>query len=54
MVTTYQDTPDDYGVRIVFNARGKRFITDDMLESTPFAKDIQPTEQETAKDTDYE
>ena len=44
MVTTYQDTLDNYDVRIMFNAHGIRFITDDMLGGTPFAKDIQSTE----------
>ncbi len=39
MVTTYQNELDDYDVRIVFNAHGIRFVTDDKLDKTPFAED---------------
>jgi intracellular sulfur oxidation DsrE/DsrF family protein len=45
MIMTYQNDFEDYDVRIVFNAYGIRFVTDDMLEGTPFAKDTQLTEQ---------
>ncbi|MDX1594458.1 MAG: DsrE family protein [Gammaproteobacteria bacterium] len=39
MVTYYENQLADYDVRIVFVAHGIRFVTDDALESTPFATD---------------
>lgn len=39
MVTTYQDTLQDYDVRLVFLAGGIRFVTQDALKGTPFAED---------------
>lgn len=39
MVTTYQDTLQDYDVRLVFLAGGIRFLTQDPLTGTPFAED---------------
>jgi len=39
MVSTYQNDLREYDVRIVFNAYGIRFLTDDKLEGTPFEAD---------------
>jgi hypothetical protein len=39
MVTEYQQTLREYDVRIVFVARGIRFLTADPLKGTPFAED---------------
>ncbi len=39
MTNHYQNEMIDYDVRIVFIAHGIRFVTDDKLESTPFAED---------------
>ena len=39
MVTYYEDQLLDYDVRVVFNSHGIRFVTDDMLDGTPFAAD---------------
>jgi uncharacterized protein len=39
MVTEYQQTLREYDVRIVFVARGIRFVTTDPLKGTPFAED---------------
>lgn len=41
MVTTYQDTLQDYDVRLVFLAGGIRFLTQDPLKGTPFAEDAE-------------
>ena len=45
MLKSYQNELEDYDVRIVFNAHGIRYVTDDLLEGTPFAKDVQLSEQ---------
>ena len=39
MITYYQDELVEYDVRIVFNAHGIRYVTDDKLSKTPFAED---------------
>jgi len=39
MVSYYENQLLEYDVRIVFVAHGIRFVTDDALESTPFAAD---------------
>ena len=39
MITYYQDELVEYDVRIVFNAHGIRYVTDDKLANTPFAED---------------
>ena len=39
MVVTYQNSLEDYDVRIVFLAAGIRFVTEDALANTPFAED---------------
>ena len=45
MVTYYQNELVDYDVRIVFVAHGIRFLTDDKLEGTPFAEDLEMAER---------
>ena len=39
MVSYYENQLLEYDVRIVFVAHGIRFVTDDALQSTPFAAD---------------
>ena len=38
MVNTYEQSLQEYDVRIVLNAHGIRFLTDDKLKGTPFAE----------------
>lgn len=39
MVNTYQESLEEYDVRIVFLGQGIRFLTTDPLKGTPFAED---------------
>jgi intracellular sulfur oxidation DsrE/DsrF family protein len=39
MIVTYEDELADYDIRVVFNAHGIRFLTEDKLTGTPFEED---------------
>lgn len=45
MVTHYNNDFVEYDVRVVFNAHGIRFLTDDPLTDTPFAADAELKER---------
>jgi len=47
MVNTFEQSLQDHDVRIVFNAHGIRFLTDDTLKGTPFEEDAAMKERRT-------
>lgn len=47
MVNTFDQDLQDHDVRIIFNAHGIRFVTNDKLEGTPFEEDKAMRERRT-------